>query len=609
MKKILTIILAMMTVGLMVPSCTGDPWASYTKTSDSGDVDDDDDDDDTTQDIDPYDSASDYSSFSADYTVTVTYSSSGATVSGDTDNVTVTTSGSQVVATCTASKSVNFILTGSSSSGLFNATTVGDVCVTMKGLTLTNSTGAPVAIKTTEGTGFVYVSGTNTLSDGASYTDGGTNDKKGALWCKGGLIFAGDGSLTITAKGAAGVWSTNYIKFDETSSCTVKVTASASHGMRAKNAVIVLGSPTIDISSSAAMKKGILSKGYYQQDGGSINIKVSGSAAYDSDDGDVSGTHCVKSGGNFVFNGGSLTAVNSGNGGKAIKASGIGYLCGGYIYAQATGSNYTYGNTSTSAKGAKFDGNVVISGGEYEFYSSSHEGIETKGTFTMTDGSVYAYAADDAINSAGDMKISGGYVYGHGTSNDGIDSNGAIYISGDNTVVIGEGAGAPEVGIDALEGKYVYLQGGYVISYGGGYGPTIASPGAFVTTTQSYSTGTKVGLFDSSGNALVGYVIPSMGSSTRATSSGTLVIYTSSMSSGSSYTLKSGVTFTPTVFENAAISGISGGSSSVSLTALSSGGQEGGGGTPGGDNPGGGTGGGQPGGGSQGGGGGRGGGR
>ena len=41
------------------------------------------------------------------------------------------------------------------------------------------------------------------------------------------------------------------------------------------------------------------------------------------------------------------------------------------------------------------------------------EGIESKGTLDVTDGTVLVSAHDDAINSSGDLTISGGTVGCH----------------------------------------------------------------------------------------------------------------------------------------------------------------------------------------------------
>ena len=72
----------------------------------------------------------------------------------------------------------------------------------------------------------------------------------------------------------------------------------------------------------------------------------------------------------------------------------------------------------------KADGDITIKGGTMNIYSKNHEGLESKGTITISDGQVYVQASDDAINAASHITVSGGYVCGYSTGNDGLDSNG-----------------------------------------------------------------------------------------------------------------------------------------------------------------------------------------
>ena len=115
----------------------------------------------------------------------------------------------------------------------------------------------------------------------------------------------------------------------------------------------------------------------------------------------------------------------------------------------------------------KADGDITIKGGTINIYSKNHEGLESKGTITISDGQVYVQASDDAINAASHITVSGGYVCGYSTGNDGLDSNGNMYIKGGLVYAIC--SGSPEVGLDAnTEGGYkLYLTGGTIIAIGG----------------------------------------------------------------------------------------------------------------------------------------------
>ena len=157
-------------------------------------------------------------------------------------------------------------------------------------------------------------------------------------------------------------------------------------------------------------------------------------------------------------------------------------------------------------------------------------GTAFAGTWTQSGGTVIAEAYDDAVNSAGVLTVSDGYLRGTSSNNDGIDANAAINISGGG--VIGEGASQPECGIDSVEGTSVTVNGGYVISRGGGLNSFVTTSGkAFVTTTTS--SGAKVGLVSGS-TQILAYQAPSSGGTTT-------LFCAPEMKASSSYTLYTGV--------------------------------------------------------------------
>jgi hypothetical protein len=121
------------------------------------------------------------------------------------------------------------------------------------------------------------------------------------------------------------------------------------------------------------------------------------------------------------------------------------------MYVITEGGQYKSNNDTASPKGIKVDGNLNVNGGLVMVRTKGYngEGIESKGTLTVTDGTVQVAAYDDAINSAKDMYIKGGNIVAIGTNNDGLDTNGNMYVSGGT--VIAFGASGAETGIDIGE--------------------------------------------------------------------------------------------------------------------------------------------------------------
>lgn len=449
-----------------------------------------------------------------DRRITIVWSSSGASVSGDSNGI-VSVSGGAVTVdnTTTASYTAERIvynLSGSSSNGYLKIYSSKKQALEMEGLTLTNPSGAAVNIQSGKRT-FVVVGGTNKLADGASYTlTPSDEDEKAAFFSEGELIFSGSGSLTVTATGKAGITSDDYVRF--LSSPTVKVSSSAGHAVRGKDKVHV-SNGTIEAVCSAAMKKGFSSDSLVRFDGGVTTIKITGGSGKD-DDGDYTGSAGVKADKLFEMTAGTVTITNSGSGGKGIKVGSSSdmitllpsVISGGSLTITTTGSKYTTGDISPKGimvgwavkKGewaySSWSGDLKITGGKVWVSATNAEAIEAKGALTITGGDVYAYAGnDDAINSVSDFTISGGSVCGISAGDDGLDANGNFYVKGGFVFAV---AGRGGMSIDACSenSKKLYLSGGTVLALGSLENGFSASGVSAYSASVSATAGTWYGL-------------------------------------------------------------------------------------------------------------------
>ncbi len=107
---------------------------------------------------------------------------------------------------------------------------------------------------------------------------------------------------------------------------------------------------------------------------------------------------------------------------------------------------------------------IVINGGTFAITTTEGEGIESKSTLTINDGTIEIDAYDDAINAIATLNVNGGQIYAASSSNDGIDSNGTIAITGGYTIAVG--SSAPEAGIDTDNGTFE-ITGGTLLGIGG----------------------------------------------------------------------------------------------------------------------------------------------
>ncbi|MCR4860791.1 MAG: carbohydrate-binding domain-containing protein [Bacteroidales bacterium] len=427
--------------------------------------------------------------------VTVTYSTSGASVSGYSavsDVFDVDVSGNEVTITYSGSENVVYKLTGTASDGFFKLYSSKKQALWLSGVSITSSDGAAINNQSGKRT-FVYVDGTNTLADtsSAAYSTSGDEDMKGVFFSEGQLVFSGSGSLTVTAnnkQSKSGIVSDDYVRL--MSSPTVKVTAgsSAGHGIRG-NEYVQISNGTLTVSTSAAMKKGVGSDGYVLVEGGSSTITVSGGVAYDSDDAEYKGTAGIKADNYFAMTGGTVTITNTGSGGKGVSAGSYdyysengsldtSYISGGTLTVKTTGSESNdvsskaikIGFKQSSGSSYIYAGDLKISGGAITVNCSKSEGLEAKGDLTISGGETYVYSTgDDAINAQGEISVSGGYVYAYSTANDGIDSNGNTTLSGGYVFAITT-KGSPEVAFDTnTEGgcKLYVKSGATMVAYGG----------------------------------------------------------------------------------------------------------------------------------------------
>lgn len=467
--------------------------------------------------------------FSEKYVVNVAYSGTTATVSGNTEVVTVTTgTNSSDVVINSKVAGVHYVLSGTTTDGSFKIYSTKKFQLELNSVNITNPTGA--AINNQGKRAYVVLTGESTLTDGTSYSDMTTDeDMKGTFFSEGKLAFSGTGTLNVYSKGKHGIACDDYILFRP--GVNIYVNSTSGNAIKSNDGIIIRGG-VINVETSATAAKGLSTDGMFLLEGGRTTALTSGNAEYDSDEKDVSGAAGVKADSIVVISGGELLVKSTGKGGKGISTDQSFTITGGTVKSVTTGSTYSYSNSLDSkAKGIKADGNMTVKGGLILAKTTGGdgcEGIETKGTYTQDAGSIAIYAYDDGLNSAKTMTINGGYLYGYSTDNDGIDSNGNLTINGG--VVIGCGTMAPEEGIDAAEGCTFSINGGVVLGIGGG--------GETVSGSQQKTAVSGVSI--ASGN----YLTVGDGSSTFfalqmpcSYNGATLQVSSPSFKSGTSYTL------------------------------------------------------------------------
>jgi hypothetical protein len=377
------------------------------------------------------------------------------------NGVEITVNGGHITANHGSTKNICYVLSGTTENGSF--TVVGDKKyeVKLNNVNITNPDSAALNLLSGKRAYVMLVDGTsNTLSDGTS------GSQKGALYCKGKLLFNGSGKLSVTGNTNNAIHSADYIVFRKGNN--IYANSTANHGIKANDGIFINGG-IINVEVSAEAAKGINCESNIIVNGGRTTVITTGGGTYDTEDNEAKGAACIKADSAFTINAGELWLKSTGSGGKGINVDTEANFTGGNVYIVTEGGQYKSNNDTSSPKGIKADGNINISGGTIWVRTNGYngEGIETKSAMNISGGEVAVYAYDDAINSKGDMTITGGYIYAQGKNNDGMDANGNIYIKGGLIYAIC--SGSPEVAIDANTegGKKLYLTGGTVVAVGG----------------------------------------------------------------------------------------------------------------------------------------------
>ena len=468
--------------------------------------------------------------------VNIRYDGNTATVTGDTDGVTITTDGAHVAAIATGK--VHYVLSGSTSNGSLKLYGEKKLAITLNGVSITNPTGAAINNQCRKRAYVVLPEGTfNVLRDGSTYTMTDGEDMKATLFSEGKLLFSGKGRLRVYANCKAGITSDDYVLFRPGNNVYVRSTLG--NGVKANDAILLRGG-VVNIETSAPGAKGLSSDALVQIDGGRTTVITSGDSEWDSDEQDLSSAAGIKADSACNINGGTISLMSTGKGGKGINCDDVLTINDGTLRVITTGARHTYGSTRTSPKGIKSDKQLAINGGSIRIRTTGGEGaeaIESKTQVVIAGGTVEAYAYDDVINGKKDVTISGGKVFCYSSNNDGVDSNGTLNLQGG--VVVSFGTTSPEDAFDTDNGTFT-ITGGTAIGIGGG----TSSPSSSTSTQpvvmvggSSLAAGSYVAVSGNSGNVLA-LLVP------RAYTQYTLLVTSPGLTKGGTCSITTGAAVT-----------------------------------------------------------------
>ena len=220
------------------------------------------------------------------------------------NGVEVTVNGGHVTANHASEKKICYVVSGTTTNGSF--TVIGDkkYAVKLNGVSITNPDSAALNLLSGKRAFVILADGTtNTLTDGT----GGS--QKGALYCKGKLLFNGSGQLSVTGNTNNGIHSADYIVFRKGNNIYVKSTAN--HGIKANDGIFINGG-ILNVEVSAAAAKGINCESHIIVNGGRTTVLTTGNGMYDTEDKEAKGAAGIKADSTFTINAGELRLKSTG---------------------------------------------------------------------------------------------------------------------------------------------------------------------------------------------------------------------------------------------------------------------------------------------------------
>lgn len=308
--------------------------------------------------------------------VSVTYIGSRAVVENPYafDSLEVAIDGAKVVFESWSQKEIDYVLQGASSNGCFKLYGDKKYNLELRGVDLTNASGAAINIQCSKrGRIFIADGTSNRVADASSYSSVSGEDEKGTFFSEGQFIFEGDdGRLVVTGNHKHAICSDDYV---EVRGGNIVVENAVSDALHVNDSVIMLDG-VLDLHSGS---DGIDCDGIVRLLGGKIMINAIND--------DVKG---IKSASDIIVDGADVKVVIPGHASKGIKSSGIFTMLSGMLDVEATGNTILMEGDPSYATCIKSDSTVNIAGGAVKLNATgiAGRGISADVDVKITGGTV-----------------------------------------------------------------------------------------------------------------------------------------------------------------------------------------------------------------------------
>ncbi len=402
----------------------------------------------------------------------------GSTAEADSDSVQI--SGS----TITITEEATYMISGTLDDGMIivDAPDTAKIQLVFDGADINSETGAALYILKADKVFVTLAQGSeNTLSNGGTFTAIDDSNIDAAFFSRQDLTLNGSGSLTVTSPAGHGIVSNDDLVITGgtyTVSC-------ASHGLKANDSVRITGETALALYAGKdgihaendedatlgfvyisdgtleieAEGDGISAGAYMQIADGTFQITAGGgseNASSESSDswGEWGDGAPGQPGGHGGAGGGGMRGTDpgssGGNGGAPDQSipdqgngdrgnSGIGESAETLTFTRSLTASDSeesadaQDDSSTSMKGIKSDGDMMISGGSFTI-DSADDSVHSNASVTVTGGSFEIASGDDAFHGDDTLTVSGGTI-NITESYEGLEALYVIIQDGDITVV------------------------------------------------------------------------------------------------------------------------------------------------------------------------------
>lgn len=455
-----------------------------------------------------------------------------------------------------------YMITGALSDGMIivDAPDTAKPQLVLNSVSITSSASAPLYIKEADKV-FVTLIGESTLSAGDTFTAIDKNNIDAAVFSKQDLTFNGSGSLTVLSPAGHGIVCKDDLVFAD-GSYTI---FSASHAIDANDSVRI----TDAVISATAGKDGIhvensddSTKGFVYISSGTLDITSEGDGISAGSYMQITdGTFDIVAGGGYE-NGTKESSDNwggfRGNGGTSGKGGRASAGMSLDLTAEAELTSTTaIDDSSSSMKGLKSTGYMIISGGDFTI-NSADDAIHSNTSITINGGNFEIATGDDGIHADNALNVAAGEI-NISTSYEGLEAL-SLTVSGGNIKLVakddglnaaggtdqsGEGGrdgifgGKPNIPISSSNGS-ILISGGtlYINASGDGIDAngtleitgghtTVVGPTQGDTATLDYDTSGKI-----SGGTFIGTGALNMAQSFNICDQGVVAVSVGSQSAG-----------------------------------------------------------------------------